>query len=43
MQSAYSLSKNFEPEKMRVIWFRVKALNALGRAKEAEAELAKCF
>jgi tetratricopeptide (TPR) repeat protein len=42
-QSAYSLSNNFEPEKMRAIWFRVKALNALGRTKEAEAELAKCF
>jgi len=42
-QSAYSLSNTFEPEKMRAIWFRVKALNALGRVKDAEAELAKCF
>lgn len=42
-QSAYSLSNHFEPEKMRAIWFRVKALNALRRVNEAELELAKCF
>ena len=42
-QSAYSLSNHFEPEKMRALWFRVKAMNASGRSKDAEVEMAKCF
>jgi tetratricopeptide (TPR) repeat protein len=40
---AFSISETYIPEKMRAYWVRSKALNALGKRKEAESELANCY
>ncbi|CAN9210074.1 unnamed protein product [Alternaria alternata] len=40
---AFSISHTYIPEKMRACWMRSKALSALGKAKEAESELANCY
>ena len=40
---AYSNSNYFTPEKARASFKRAKALRALERGKDADAEISKCF